>query len=99
VFAAPSRTSLALERRVGVSRERITATAAVTSGGAAATGGTVEFVLNSRVIGSARVGADGRASFLLPRLPRGKHFVVATYRSADGTASSSSAPSSLRILI
>lgn len=100
VFAAAqsSTTSLALERRFGTSRERLSASAVVATSSAAVAHGTVDFYLNQKLIGSAPVDASGRASVVLPRLPRGKHFVTAAFRGTDVVATSSSAASSIRVL-
>ncbi|MGC5171292.1 Ig-like domain-containing protein [Microbacterium sp. DT81.1] len=97
--AAPSNTFLALERSLGTSRERLTASARVTTAAGVDVAGTMDFFVDSKLVGSVAVAADGRASLLLPKLPRGKHVVVATFRGTDAVKSSSSAASSLRILI
>lgn len=97
--AEPSSTFLALERRFGTSRERLTASAVVTTEDGPVGAGTIDFFLNSKRAGSATVDEHGRASILLPKLPRGKHFVVATFRGTDAVKSSSSGALSVRILI
>ncbi|MGC5171261.1 Ig-like domain-containing protein [Microbacterium sp. DT81.1] len=97
--AARSSTFLALERSVGTSRERLTASARVTTALAASAAGTIDFYVDSKLVGSVAVGADGRASLLLPKLLRGKHSVMATFRGSEAVKSSSSATSLLRILI
>ena len=96
--AQSSTTSLALERRFGTSRERLSASAVVATSSAAVASGAVDFYLNQKLIGSAPVDASGRASVVLPTLPRGKHFVTATFRGTDVAASSSSPALSIRIL-
>ena len=97
--AASSSTFLALERRVGTSRERLTASALVKSSAGVVAGGTMDFFLDSKLVGSVVVDAKGRASLELPKLARGKHVVVATFRGTGAVKSSSSAASSLHILI
>ncbi|MGC5221926.1 Ig-like domain-containing protein [Micromonospora sp. DT81.3] len=97
--AAPSSTFLALERRVGTSRERLTASALVKSSAGVVAGGTIDFFVDEKLVGSVAVDAKGRASLELPKLARGKHVVVATFRGTGAVKSSSSAASSLRILI
>ena len=97
--AASSSTYLALERRVGTSRERLTASALVKSSAGVVSGGTMDFFLDSKLVGSVVVDAKGRASLELPKLARGKHVVVATFRGTGAVKSSSSAASSLHILI
>lgn len=96
---AESSTALALERRFGTSRERLTASASVTTTTGVVRAGTMDFYLNTKLVGSVTVDGNGKASTVLPRLPRGKHFVVATFRGTNEASPSSSTPLSVRILL
>ncbi|MGC5171282.1 Ig-like domain-containing protein [Microbacterium sp. DT81.1] len=93
-----STTTLQLSRSVTFAALGVQAVATVAPAGGSVTGGTVQFLVDGRRVGTAPVTTDGTARYWLPRLSRGTHSVIATYTGSNGTDSSTSAPATLKVL-
>lgn len=92
--ALPSSTSLEV-KGYATSRQRLVATADVDVPGGS-TSGTVEFLVDGRVVGEADTAYAGRARVQLPQLSRGVHYVSARF---TGDAAGPSVTPRKRVLV
>lgn len=96
-----STTSLSLNRTIGFSWDKTTATVTVKSGAATAPVGSVAITMNGKTVATVALtaAANGKVTYTLPKKGTGIYLVQAVFTPADATVTGSKSPVRLLLIL